>query len=98
LTAPAALFTDFLIASFASPAAFWASPLISCAALSVCNRSEPTKEPIPCLALPIASFATPDASSRARIVPLSIQLLATRWLVASKIIGLLIWGGSKVSR
>jgi hypothetical protein len=63
LTTPAPLLTDFLIASFASPAAFWASPLISCAAPSVFNRSEPTAEPISCLTLPTASFVTPAALS-----------------------------------
>ena len=76
MTAPATLFTDFLIASFASPAAFWTLPLISCAAPLVATDRNRLRSRS--LALPIASFATPDAPSRARIVPLPVQLLASR--------------------
>src|SRR5580700_5264503 len=57
--AAAALLTASLVASLASPAAFWPLPLISCTAPSPCNLSEPTASPTPCLALPMASLVTP---------------------------------------
>src|SRR5258707_8237953 len=57
--AAAALFTASLVASLASPTAFWPLPLTSWITPSPCSRSEPTASPTPCLALPMASLVAP---------------------------------------
>src|SRR5882757_4041649 len=57
--AAAARFTASLVASLASPSAFWPLPLASWIAPSPCSRSEPVASPIPCLALPMASLVAP---------------------------------------
>src|SRR6202171_3902112 len=57
--AAAALFTASLVASLASPTAFWPLPLTSGMTPSPCNLSEPTASPTPCLALPMASLVAP---------------------------------------
>ena len=104
MTAPVTYLTDFLIASFASPAAFWAfwaSPLnLFRGSLSF----QPIGADLLLGLLPTASFGaalsavTPSVHKQctqlkpswASIVPLSIQLGQVTSLIMSKIIGFLI--------
>src|ERR1700682_4051250 len=70
--AAAALFTASLVASLASPTAFWPLPLTSWITPSPCSRSDPTASPTPCLALPMASLVVPLTLSA--VLPITILL------------------------
>ncbi len=70
--AAAALFTASLVASLASPMAFWPLPFTSWITPSPCRRSEPVASPMPCLALPMASLAVPLTLSV--VAPMKILL------------------------
>jgi hypothetical protein len=77
--AAAALFVASFTAAFASPVAFWASPFNSWAAPSAFSLSDPTTLPMPCFALPAASFARPLALSA--VLPIVIASFAAELIL-----------------
>ena len=67
-----------LVASLASPRAFWPLPLTSWITPSPCRRSEPVASPMPCLALPMASLAVPLILSVVHPWNYSFQMIELR--------------------
>src|SRR5260221_7752369 len=80
----AALFTASLVASLASPTAFWPLPFNSWITPSPCRRSEPVASPMPCLALPIASLVVPLILSA--VAPIGTLLCAV-WASQRQAVG-----------
>src|SRR5712672_2630343 len=76
--AAAALSTASLVASLASPTAFWPLPLASWITPSPCRRSEPVASPIPCFALPMASLVAPLTLSAVLPMEHSFQMIELR--------------------